>query len=293
MSERHGWPALPSDVWSGTLETVQLWTQVIGKIRMVQSPWINHSWSVTLYVSPRGLRTSLVPHGTEGFEWAFDFLEHHVDLTTTRAAPHDPARTDDGGQLLRDRPRRDGRRGNAGDDQPDAQRGRRRHPVPRRHRARLYQPDHIHAWWRAALQSARVFTGSEPAIGARPVPSTSSGAGSISPSPGSPDGLRRPTEAVCPTSPLTSPAGVLARGHERRVLAWHEAAPMPIFYVYAYPTPEGFAEAAVSPPEASWSASSGSSCCRPTPSPLPTIRTRTCCRSSSRPMPPPPTRGVG
>ena len=55
------WPALPSDQWTDTLETLHLWTQIVGKVRMVQTPWINHSWSVPLYVSSRGLTTSLVP----------------------------------------------------------------------------------------------------------------------------------------------------------------------------------------------------------------------------------------
>src|ERR687884_148179 len=84
--ERSGpsWSQLPSTpVWIDTLETLHLWTQVVGKIRMVQSPWLNHSWSVPLYVSSTGLRTSLVPYDTEAFELAFDFAAHRLDLSTT------------------------------------------------------------------------------------------------------------------------------------------------------------------------------------------------------------------
>ena len=144
---------------SDTLDTVHLWTQVIGKIRMVQSPWINHSWSVTLYVSPRGLRTSLVPYGSEGFEWAFDFVEHHVDLTTTRGQhrtiPLVPMTVADFYAMVLDAMDAVGMPVTI-------------NPMPNEiadaipfhddtvHAA--YQPDHIHAWWRAALQSTRVFT---------------------------------------------------------------------------------------------------------------------------------------
>ena len=56
---------------------------MVGKIRLVRTPWLNHSWSVPLYVSPRGLRTSLVPYATEGFELAFDLVDHRLELTTT------------------------------------------------------------------------------------------------------------------------------------------------------------------------------------------------------------------
>jgi len=65
---RETWPALPTDRWLDTIETVHLWTQVIGKIRLVQSPWLNHSRSVTLYPSMEGLTTGLVAHGVDSFE---------------------------------------------------------------------------------------------------------------------------------------------------------------------------------------------------------------------------------
>ena len=56
------WPALPFSEWRDTAMTLHMWTQIVGKIRMVQSPWLNHSWSVTLYVTPRGMTTGTVPH---------------------------------------------------------------------------------------------------------------------------------------------------------------------------------------------------------------------------------------
>jgi hypothetical protein len=77
------WPELPYDAWRATRDTLQLWTQVIGKIRLMQTPWLNHSWHVTLYVTPRGLATSPIPHGTRCFEVAFDFPGAALDITVS------------------------------------------------------------------------------------------------------------------------------------------------------------------------------------------------------------------
>ena len=65
-------PAL--EAWAETYATLHLWTQIVGKIRLAQTPWINHSWHVTLYVTSRGLTTSPIPYGTRTFEIDFDFL---------------------------------------------------------------------------------------------------------------------------------------------------------------------------------------------------------------------------
>ncbi|MDX1385241.1 MAG: DUF5996 family protein, partial [Thermoanaerobaculia bacterium] len=55
------WPELPHSRWADTLETLHMWTQVVGKIRLARAPWTNHSWHVPLYVTARGLGTSLIP----------------------------------------------------------------------------------------------------------------------------------------------------------------------------------------------------------------------------------------
>lgn len=72
------WPSLPLEAWSETCATLHLWTQIVGKIRLVQSPWVNHSWHVTLYVTPRGLTTSAIPHGVRTFQIDFDFVAHRL-----------------------------------------------------------------------------------------------------------------------------------------------------------------------------------------------------------------------
>jgi hypothetical protein len=70
------WPELPTAAWRDTCATLQLWTQIVGKIRLTKSPWLNHSWHVTLYVTPRGLTTSPVPDGARTFQIDFDFIDH-------------------------------------------------------------------------------------------------------------------------------------------------------------------------------------------------------------------------
>ncbi len=66
-----------------TAETLQLWTQIVGKVRLALTPWLNHSWHVTLYVSARGLTTGLIPHGAASFDMEFDFLAHDLVIRAT------------------------------------------------------------------------------------------------------------------------------------------------------------------------------------------------------------------
>jgi hypothetical protein len=77
------WPSLPLEEWKETYATLHMWTQIVGKIRLVNSPRINHWWQVPLYVSARGLTTTAIPHGTRNFEIEFDFIEHQLNLRTS------------------------------------------------------------------------------------------------------------------------------------------------------------------------------------------------------------------
>ncbi|MFC4004798.1 DUF5996 family protein [Prauserella oleivorans] len=72
------WPALAVDEWTDTRDTLHMWTQIVGKIRMAKAPMVNHWWQVPLYVSPRGLTTSSIPHGDRLFDLEFDFVEHRL-----------------------------------------------------------------------------------------------------------------------------------------------------------------------------------------------------------------------
>jgi len=75
--EADRWPKLPYAAWKDTCETLHLWTQIVGKMRLARTPWLNHSWHATLYVDPHGLTTSLVPDGA-GIEITFDLVNHAV-----------------------------------------------------------------------------------------------------------------------------------------------------------------------------------------------------------------------
>jgi hypothetical protein len=77
------WPSLRYADWAETCSTLHLWTQVVGKIRLAQTPWLNHSWHVPLYLTSRGLTTSPIPHGTRSFEIAFDFTRHVLDVAVS------------------------------------------------------------------------------------------------------------------------------------------------------------------------------------------------------------------
>lgn len=82
MADKPGaaWPELHYAEWRDTCSTLLLWTQVVGKVRLARTPWLNHSWHATLYVTGRGLTTSLIPYDTRSFEMEFDFQEHVLDI---------------------------------------------------------------------------------------------------------------------------------------------------------------------------------------------------------------------
>jgi hypothetical protein len=77
------WPELDYGAWQDTRATLQLWTQIVGKVRLMQTPWLNHSWHVALYVNSRGLTTSPIAYGSHSFEIQFDFIEHVLDITVS------------------------------------------------------------------------------------------------------------------------------------------------------------------------------------------------------------------
>lgn len=76
------WPELPYEAWQDTYATLHMWTQIVGKIRLTQTPWLNHSWHVVLYLSPRGLTTSPIPYGDRSFQLEFDFIDHALVIST-------------------------------------------------------------------------------------------------------------------------------------------------------------------------------------------------------------------
>jgi hypothetical protein len=83
---RDPWPSLPFQAWKDTYATLHMWTQIVGKIRLIQTPWVNHSWHTTFYVTSRGLTTSPIPYRPLTFQIDFDFIDHQLLLQTSDGA---------------------------------------------------------------------------------------------------------------------------------------------------------------------------------------------------------------
>jgi hypothetical protein len=87
VAATEAWPSLPYEEWQDTYATLHMWTQIVGKIRLALSPWVNHWWQVTLYVTARGLTTTPIPYGAENgagmFEILFDFIDHSLAVHTS------------------------------------------------------------------------------------------------------------------------------------------------------------------------------------------------------------------
>lgn len=80
--EAESWPDLPLEAWRDTCETLHMWTQIVGKIRLALAPFVNHWWQVPLYLSARGLTTSPIPYGRRAFQIDFDFIDHQLVMAT-------------------------------------------------------------------------------------------------------------------------------------------------------------------------------------------------------------------
>src|SRR5438552_11297854 len=85
-SMTQAWPDIAFDAWKDSCATLHLWTQVVGKYRLARTPWINHSWHATLYVSPRGLTTSPIAAGPRSVQFDFDFVEHRLIRSVSEGA---------------------------------------------------------------------------------------------------------------------------------------------------------------------------------------------------------------
>lgn len=84
LSKDEAWPALPLAEWSATRDTLHMWMQIVGKVRLALCPHVNHWWQTPLYVSARGLTTSAIPYSLGNFEAEFDFLDHVLKIATSR-----------------------------------------------------------------------------------------------------------------------------------------------------------------------------------------------------------------
>ncbi len=82
-SSAGAWPTLPVKDWQDTYATLHMWTQIVGKIRLTQTPLENHWWNSVLYVTSRGLTTSPIPYGVRTFDIDFDFIDHRLLVRTS------------------------------------------------------------------------------------------------------------------------------------------------------------------------------------------------------------------
>src|SRR5215470_7871850 len=80
------WPPLPYDGWKDTYATLHMWTQVVGKVALAQSPPVNHSWAIAFELTSRGISTRLLPYGDRAFTIEFDFIDHQLRLFATDGA---------------------------------------------------------------------------------------------------------------------------------------------------------------------------------------------------------------
>jgi hypothetical protein len=255
----HAWPALPWAEWKDTATTLHLWTQVVGKVRMERTPWINHSWHVPLYVTARGLGSSAVPAGARTFEMEFDFLRHVLEVRASDGRAGEVAlepRTvaDFHGAVMTTLDELDLATPihTTPNEIPDAI------PFQEDTEHASYDGEAARAFWQALIRSHRVFQRFRAAF-----------LGKCSPVHffwGSFDlAVTRFSGRTAPEHPAGIPnlpdwVAREAYSHEVSSLGFWpggESHPEPIYYSYAYPTPEGFGEARVAPAAAAWSGELG------------------------------------
>ena len=259
MSSDAAWPPIPYSSWQPTCETLHLWTQIVGKIRLTLTPWLNHSWHVPLYVTARGLSTSVIPYQGEDFEIRFDFIDHTLDIEVStgerrriRLIPQPvcdfytavmKSLADLDIQItITERPCEIAEAISFSDDQVHGS----------------YDADAAYRFWRALVQVDRVFKRFRTGFIGKASP-VHFFWGSFDLAVTRFSGRRAP--------PFTSkvpglPTAVMAEAYSHEVSSagfWPGGGGVDdaCFYSYAYPTPDGFKNAPVSPAGASFNAALG------------------------------------
>jgi Family of unknown function (DUF5996) len=248
------WPSLDYAAWSDTCATLHMWTQIVGKIRLAKTPWINHSWHVTLYPTARGLTTGPIPDGNRVFEIRFDFIAHELRILTDdgsiRQLELKPQSVAKFYRLVMDALHELGisvEINTTPNEVADAI------PFERDDKHASYDPEYANRFWRVLLQSSRVFTEFRSGF-----------CGKCSPVHffwGSFDlAVTRFSGRAAPPHPggvPHLPDKITREAYSQEVSSlgfWpgNDQMPAPIFYSYAYPEPKGFAQAAVRPGPASY-----------------------------------------
>ncbi|GAA2797141.1 DUF5996 family protein [Saccharopolyspora taberi] len=251
------WPALRVADWTDTRDTLHMWTQIVGKLRLAAAPMVNHWWQVPLYVTARGLTTSAIPVGHRLFDAEFDFCDHVLLLRTTdgdhREVALEPktvarfhAETTDALHAL-------------GIDLPMWTRPTEvvvAIPFEEDTEHRSYDPGAVHRFWGQLIQAHRVLTEFRSRF-----------IGKVSPVHffwgGFDLAVTRFSGRTAPTHPGGAPNcgdWVMVEGYSHEVSScgfWPGGGEEGAFYAYSYPEPDGFATHPVTPEAAFYSAEAG------------------------------------
>jgi hypothetical protein len=243
------WPGLSYAAWKDTYATLLLWTQIVGKIRLVQTPWVNHSWHVVYYVTARGLSTSPIRHGERIFQIDFDFIDHQLIILTGegghRALRLEPRTVADFYQALMEQLAELGLTvaiNTTPNEQVEAI------PFERDQKHRSYDADPVRRFFAALLQADRLLKQFRAAFNGKCSPVHFFWGGfdlavtrfSGRPAPEHPGGVPHLPDRVARE----------AYSHEVSSCGFwpgNEALPEAAFYAYAYPEPDGFRDAEVGP----------------------------------------------
>jgi Family of unknown function (DUF5996) len=251
------WPSLPVDEWTATRDTLHMWAQIVGKIRLQHMPLINHWWQVTFYVTPRGLTTGAIPSCDAVFDMEFDFVNHVLVIRhsdgSQRSVPLKPkpvaafygetlSALDSLGIESRIVPQ-------PNEVDPAI-------PFAEDYQHAAYDPDSARIFWQQLVQAYRVITNFRASF-----------VGKVSPVHffwGAMDlACTRFSGRAAPTHPggaPNCPDWVMVEGYSRELSScgfWPGGGEEGAFYSYAYPEPDGFAAYPVEPDTAYFSEAYG------------------------------------
>lgn len=253
------WPALPYADWKDTCATLHMWTQIVGKIRLAQTPWTNHAWHVPLYVTARGLGSSPIPWRDRVFELDFDFIDHMLRISMsdgrTRSVALGPRSVKDFHHDLFQQLDELGVQVRIHGRPNEVQVAI---PFDQDEQHAAYDPAWANRFWRVLVQADRVFKQFRADFIGKASPvhffwgsfdlATTRFSGAAAP--------------VHPGGVPNCPDRVTREAYSHEVSScgfWpgNEAVPYPLFYAYAYPQPPGFADAPVQPAAARYEAALG------------------------------------
>jgi uncharacterized protein DUF5996 len=243
------WPPLPFAEWKDTSATLHMWTQIAGKVRLTLSPWTNHSWHVTLYVTSRGLTTSPIPHGSHTFEIQFDFIDHQLLINKSDGVRRTiPLKPQSVAQFYRTvmKTLSDLELPVTINTVPNEIENAM--PFEKDEEHRSYDREYANRFWRVLMQSDRVFKEFRSRFCGKCSPvhffwgsfDLAVTRFSGRPAPPHPGGVPH------------LPDSITREAYSQEVSSlgfWpgNATAPTPVFYSYAYPEPPGFAQAKIQP----------------------------------------------